>query len=77
MCYNNMNTIFSRMDSMQIIKMKVGDTLELKKPHPCGGTLFEVLRTGSDIRIKCTTCGRDMTLPRVKLEKSIKKVFTE
>ncbi len=62
---------------MNILKFETGNILEMKKPHPCGGSCFEVLRTGSDIRIKCTTCGRDMTLPRVKLEKSVKKVFTE
>lgn len=57
-----------------IIRINVGDTLELKKSHPCGGKLFEVMRTGSDIRIICKGCGRDMTLPREKLEKAIKKV---
>lgn len=53
---------------------QVGDILELKKTHPCGSKLFEVLRTGTDIRIICKGCGRDMTLPRVKLEKAIKKI---
>lgn len=62
---------------MQIIKISVGDVLELKKPHPCGDKLFKVLRVGSDVRIVCQTCGRDMTLDRVKLEKSIKKIITE
>ena len=62
---------------MNIIKFDVGNILEMKKAHPCGSTRFEVLRTGSDIRVKCQVCGRDMTLPRVKLEKNIKKVFTE
>lgn len=62
---------------MQIIKISVGDVLELKKPHPCGDKLFKVLRVGSDVRIVCRTCGRDMTLDRVKLEKSIKKIITE
>lgn len=62
---------------MNIIKFDVGNILEMKKEHPCGSTRFEVLRTGSDIRVKCQVCGRDMTLPRVKLEKNIKKVFTE
>lgn len=57
-----------------IIKIAVGDILELKKPHPCGGKSFTVMRIGSDIRIICTSCGRDMTLPRVKLEKAIKKI---
>ncbi len=62
---------------MDIIKFNVGDTLEMKKPHPCGEHRFSVLRTGSDIRVKCLGCEREMTLPRVKLEKNIKKVFTE
>ena len=60
---------------MQIIKFSVGNVLELKKPHPCGEKLFKVMRVGSDVRIVCTGCGRDMTLDRVKLEKSIKNVI--
>ena len=59
---------------MQIIKFNVGNVLELKKPHPCGAKLFKVLRVGSDVRIVCTGCGRDMTVDRIKLEKSIKNV---
>lgn len=60
---------------MTIPKISVGDTLELKKNHPCGGKRFTVMRTGSDIRIVCQVCGRDMTLPREKLEKNIKKII--
>ena len=60
--------------TMQIIKFNVGDTLELKKPHPCGGRLFTALRVGSEVRILCQCCGRDMTLDRIKLEKAIKTV---
>lgn len=60
---------------MQIIKFSVGNVLELKKPHPCGEKLFKVLRVGSDVRIVCTGCGRDMTVDRIKLEKSIKNVI--
>lgn len=59
---------------MNIPKFEKGDTLIMKKKHPCGSVAFEVLRTGSDIRIKCKGCGHDMTLPRLKLEKNIKKV---
>lgn len=58
-----------------ILKLCVGDTLELKKQHPCGGKLFEVARVGSDIRIICKSCSRDMTLPREKLERAIKKII--
>ena len=56
-----------------IIKIAVGDILELKKPHPCGEKRFLVMRVGSDVRILCQGCERDMTLPRIKLEKAIKK----
>ena len=59
---------------MEIIKLCVGDLLEMKKPHPCGSKNFTVLRIGSQIRIVCTGCGRDLVIERPKLEKSIKKV---
>ncbi|MBR6681906.1 MAG: DUF951 domain-containing protein [Clostridia bacterium] len=59
---------------LNILKFDKGDTLVMKKKHPCGSLTFEVLRTGSDVRIKCTGCGHDMTIPRLKLEKNIKKV---
>ncbi len=51
----------------------VGSLLTLKKKHPCGESRFRVLRVGSDVRIVCTGCGRDLTLPREKFEKMIKK----
>ncbi len=62
---------------MNVIKFEVGNVLEMKKPHPCGGNKFRVLRVGSDVRITCISCGRDMTMPRLKLEKNIKKVAIE
>lgn len=58
----------------KIPHISVGDTLEMKKKHPCGSFEFEVMRTGSDVRIVCRGCGRDMTFPREKLEKMIKKI---
>lgn len=60
---------------MQIVKFSLGDILRLKKPHPCGNTDFDVLRVGSDIRLVCRGCGRDLTLPRFQLEKMIKIVL--
>lgn len=59
---------------MEIIKLYVGDVLELKKPHPCGSKNFKVLRVGSQVRVVCTGCGRDMVLERPALEKAIKKI---
>ena len=53
--------------------VRVNDILLMKKSHPCGGTQFKILRVGSDVRVICLTCSRDMTLDRIKLEKSIKR----
>ena len=61
---------------MQIIKFKVGDTVELKKPHPCQNKLFRVLRVGSEMRIVCLNCGRDMVIDRLKLEKATKRIVS-
>lgn len=61
---------------MNIVRLAVGDIVELKKKHPCGSSDFRILRVGSDIRSVCTGCGRDLTIERVKFEKSIKKIVT-
>ena len=60
---------------MQIIPLHPKDELIMKKPHPCGGMRLEVIRVGSRVRVVCTTCRRDMTIDRIKLEKSIKQVI--
>ena len=62
---------------MQIIKFQVGDVIELKKPHPCGNKLFKVMRVGSEMRVVCLECSRDMNIDRVKLEKATKKVTSQ
>ena len=54
----------------------VGDTILTRKKHPCGASSFEVLRVGMDFKIRCTGCGREVMLPRAKIEKNIKKVAT-
>ncbi len=58
---------------MQILKFEVGNIVELKKPHPCGSKQFKILRVGSEMRIVCLGCSHDMTIDRIKLEKSVKK----
>ena len=60
--------------AMPIIYFSVGDRLILKKKHPCSSNEFKVMRGGSDVRIICSRCGRDLTIQREKLEKMIKKV---
>ena len=55
--------------------IKLNDILEMKKQHPCGGKQFLVLRVGMDFKLRCTTCGREVMVPRAKTEKLIKKVL--
>ena len=57
--------------------VSVGDKVEMKKPHPCGGSTFSVLRVGMDFKLKCLSCGHEVMLPRRKAEKGIKKIITE
>ena len=55
--------------------IRVGDTLLMKKPHPCGSREWLVLRVGIDFRLRCKGCGREMMIPRVKAEKSVKRIL--
>lgn len=55
--------------------VQVNDIIQTKKPHPCGSSRFLVLRVGMDFKIKCEACGREVMVPRAKIEKNIKKVL--
>ena len=65
------------MQKLQIKIFHENDTLIMKKNHACdkSATAFTVLRTGSDVRIVCNNCKRDVTVSRIKLEKNIKSVI--
>ena len=54
--------------------VRVGDKLQMKKPHPCGTNVFEVLRIGADFKLRCLGCGREVMGPRAKFEKMIRLV---
>lgn len=57
--------------------IQVGDTLKLKKQHPCGSSEWEVLRIGADFRIKCKGCGHQIMIARRLLEKNIKVILAQ
>lgn len=54
--------------------LRLGDIIQVKKSHPCGSNEFEIMRTGIDFRIRCLGCDKQVWIPRVKLEKRIKKI---
>ena len=51
----------------------IGDHIVMKKPHACGANEWAVTRTGADVKLKCTGCGRLVMLDRVDFLKSAKK----
>lgn len=55
------------------VEFHLGDVVQLRKPHPCGGETWEVVRLGADIGFKCRTCGRRVLLERPIAERRIKK----
>ena len=44
----------------------------MKKPHPCGGWEWSVVRVGADIKLQCSTCGKFLNLTRDELKKRMK-----
>ncbi|MDP3769216.1 MAG: DUF951 domain-containing protein [Dehalococcoidia bacterium] len=51
---------------------RMGDVVRLRKPHPCGGFEWEIVRLGADIGLHCGRCGRRVLLTRRTLEKRLK-----
>ena len=62
---------------MDVKRAEVGDIVVMKKPHPCGGNLWEVVRTGADVKIKCLKCGRVVMLDLLTFGKKKKKVVRD
>ena len=46
----------------------IGDAVEMKKPHACGGS------TGADIKLKCCRCGRVVMMDRLDFLKRAKRI---
>jgi len=55
-------------------QFELGDIVRMKKQHPCGSYLWQVVRMGADIKIKCQGCKRLVMLPRMEFERRLVKV---
>ena len=59
---------------MQIYeKLYIGDVVEMRKPHPCGGYVWEIVRVGADIGMICQKCGRRILITRRKFAQRAKR----
>jgi hypothetical protein len=65
------------MGTIKSLDFRVGDIVQTKKKHPCGDDRWEILRIGMDFRLRCLGCGRLILVPRVKAEKSIKRIVVK
>lgn len=53
--------------------VRVGDVIQSRKVHPCGGDQWRVYRIGADIGILCLTCDRNLMLPYRQFARSMKR----
>jgi hypothetical protein len=60
---------------MEATEVQVGDTVRLRKAHPCGGDTWQVTRIGTDIGLRCLTCGRVVLLPRLLFRRRLRAVL--
>ncbi len=55
-----------------VLALYIGDVVRLKKPHPCGGYEWRIIRVGADIGLRCLSCNRRVLMPRSEVERRIK-----
>ena len=55
-----------------ILEITPGDTIKLKKKHPCGSYQWLVLKTGLDFRLRCIGCQHEMLMERQVVERKLK-----
>jgi len=54
-------------------QLYIGDVVEMRKVHPCGGSQWEIVRVGADIGLVCLTCKRRVLLPRRQFARQAKR----
>lgn len=55
-----------------LLDIRVGDVVQMRKPHPCGGDTWQIVRIGAEIGIRCLTCNRRVMLLRSDFERRVK-----
>ncbi len=55
------------------LPLYLDDVVTLRKPHPCGGDTWRIVRLGADIGLRCTTCEHRVLVARSSVERDIKR----
>ena len=57
-------------------ELQLEDRVRLRKPHPCGGYEWKIVRLGADIGLECLSCGRRVMLDRRTLARRMKSIIS-
>jgi hypothetical protein len=52
---------------------QVGQTIILKKSHPCGGWCWTIYKLGMDVGLQCQQCGQRIKLAHRKFERVVER----
>lgn len=58
-------------------QIRIGDLVQMRKAHPCGSSEWTVIRTGADIKIRCSGCSRIVMMDRETFLKRRKKLLQQ
>ncbi len=53
--------------------LQLADEIRLRKPHPCGGDWWRVVRVGADVGLVCLTCNRKVMVQRAELARRVRE----
>ncbi len=63
---------------MKDLNYTLFDVVELKKEHPCAkrSKLFQVVRLGADLKIRCLGCGNLILISRDTFNHRLRKIVS-
>jgi hypothetical protein len=59
-----------------VLQVYLDDVVRLRKPHPCGGFDWVIVRLGADIGLRCLRCQHRVLLPRSVFERRLARFLS-
>ena len=59
-----------------VLRIDIGNRVQLRKQHPCGSDEWIVERVGTDIGLRCEGCGRRVLIPRADFFRRLKTIIS-
>ena len=56
-------------DQPGVVEFRLGDVVNLRRSHPCGGREWLIDRLGADLGLRCRNCNRHVLLDRRTVER--------